>query len=207
MRQRVVMIAVVLLPTTSAGCRSSDAPKDCVWHDSGSTTLTQDVKTAEDLAIRYADARGLTPGWREVRIGCEATLFAGVAEQHGVPMAELTRVRGELANRFFDPAVHLPMLLLTLVLSNGVSQTIKRRFSRDERPAFAAAAVFASIFVAALVVFAGHVLSAVLEVYRIGNGHLSYRASRIPWSHQWTQVFCAVCAVSVFAALMRFRTR
>jgi hypothetical protein len=190
----------------------SEAPADCRWRESQSSTLIDDVRLAEDLAIRFADARGSvanagapTPSWRDVRLECEAALFAGVAREHRTSLTEITRVRDELGNRQLDAWVHPPMGLLALLLIAGASTKLKRRYGPDERIRFAAATVFWSIQSAVLVVAAGHLWSAALEMYRIGNGHLSYRASRIPWSHQWTPVFLTVVVVFVLFAWMQFR--
>ena len=76
---------------------------------------------AEDLAIRHADARGLTPGWRAVREECEATLFSAVAQKHHVTMHDIADVRAALGKRSLDAAVHLPMLLITCALATSVT--------------------------------------------------------------------------------------
>jgi hypothetical protein len=203
---RLAKLTLLVLAVNLASCDSpAVVPTDCRWRDTGATALISDVKIAEDLAIRHADARGLTPGWRDARQQCEAVMFAAVADKHHVEISEIGRVRTELGNRSFDAAVHLPMLFVTLALSAVILSKLKARFAGDEPFAFALAAVFWSIFVAALVLLLGHVWSAVLEVLRIGNGHLSYRATRIPWSHQWTPVFFAVVSVFLCLAWLQFK--
>lgn len=206
MSNRFLLAWFASLGVLCAACGTGQTQTDCYWHGGAGRTLIADVITAEDIAIRHADARGLTPGWRAVREQCEATLFAGVADQHHVTENEIADVRSRLGKRTFDAAVHPPMLLLTVALTTFMTARLKRRFDADLLP-YIVASVFWAVFIAALIVVIGHVWSAVLEVYRIGNGHLSYRATRIPWSHQWTQVFLGALTIFAFAALVQARMR
>ena len=117
----VARLLLVLLAFAVVGCRTGATQPDCNWNDAGGRSLIEDVKRAEDLAIRHADARGLTPGWRAVREECEATLFSAVAQKHHVTMHDIADVRAVLGKRSLDAAVHLRMLLITCALATSVT--------------------------------------------------------------------------------------
>ncbi|OFW37963.1 MAG: hypothetical protein A3J29_04530 [Acidobacteria bacterium RIFCSPLOWO2_12_FULL_67_14b] len=166
----------------------------CDWpaaHPGSVTTLLDDVRMAEDLAIRFADAEGYKPGWRGTREACEASLFAGLATARGLAIADVVTARSQLDQRGFDWLVNIPMATLCLLAGFMLTRRIANRFGGETVPTVVAA-VLASIALAVAVVAVGQVWAGLIETIRLGNGHLSYRAFRIPWSHHRPQTFTLV---------------
>jgi hypothetical protein len=203
MRRGAVVIAIALL----AGC-SSSVPASCDWPpDRGAAfVLPDDIRRAEDMAIRFADAQGYGPGWRETREACETALFAGVSAARGISTAEIAAARRQLDHRGFDWIVNVPMAALYVVFALAVTGRITRRFRDEPLPALLAV-VLASVVLALAVVVIGQVWSALVEVLRLSSGHLSYRAIRIPWSHHRPQTIAlaviAGWALGVFQFVRR----
>src|SRR6185436_11691602 len=99
-------LLLLIAAMTLVGCaRPGDHPvsSNCVWSEQGSQSLDLtktsdrrhlrfDAVTAEDVAIRWADRYfGHLPVWDQRREACMQTLFAGVAQHHGVDVATVRR--------------------------------------------------------------------------------------------------------------------
>ena len=162
--------------------------------------LSDDALLAEDLAIRYADVhRGLRTGhyagtvvYEQMRDGCMAALFSTIAKNHAVT---LEQVRECLLRRrvSFDAMVLLSFAAIYCFVAASIARRVCRRFPLQES---APAALAFTTVTSASVSFAGALLgelwSFIAEGIRLGNNHLSYRASRIPWvQHRWQ--FFAIC--------------
>lgn len=65
--------------------------------------------------------------------------------------------------------------------------------------------VYTSIIASVVGMLLGEVWSDLMENIRLGNGHLSYRAERIPWSHHRLGIF--VGGVVLFWLLAAFHHR
>jgi len=153
------------------------------------------------MAIRFADSRGYRPEWRETREACEATLFAGLAANRGISVADVAAARSQLDHRPFDWLVNVPIAAAYLCLVIAVTGRIADRFRGEPLPALIAVAL-ASIVLSVTVVVAGQVWAGLVEAIRLSSGHLSYRAFRIPWSHhRWQTLAVAVTAVWVIGFL------
>lgn len=178
-RGATIAIAVILI----AGC-GGDRNDVCEWAPpAGDRSLIDDVRLAEDLAIRYADARGKRESWRSTREGCEARLFRAIADQHDSSLAEIASIREGFSRRGLDLAVYGPMLGLCGLASWWLVRATALRFGASEPIPRACAVVVGTLVIAAAVIGIGQVWAGLVEAIRIGNGHLSYRASRIPWAH------------------------
>jgi len=194
MRMGAVVIAIALL----AGC-GGNASASCDWPADRGTAfpILDDIRRAEDMAIRFADAQGYRPEWRETREACEATLFAGLAASRGIGVADVGSARSQLDRRPFDWLVNVPIAAAYLFLAITVTGRIAGRFRGEGFPALVAVAL-ASIVLAVAIVVAGQVWAGLVETIRLSSGHLSYRAFRIPWSHHRLRTFAlAVAAVWV----------
>lgn len=177
--------AILLLAcAVCAGCSHETVNAECQWPDArGASHLADDVRLVEELAIRFADARGPGEAWRTRRETCESILFAAVAASHAVDLAAVAAARSALDDRPFDWAVNVPMTLLTMSLALVLVRRVRRRFAADERGLALAAILAGTVVLAVIVVIGGQVVAGLIETIRVGNGHLSYRASRIPWPH------------------------
>jgi hypothetical protein len=200
------VLSVALL----AGC-SSNVSASCDWPtDRGNAfPILDDIRRAEDMAIRFADAQGYRPEWSETREACEAKLFSGLSTARGISIADVATARAELDRRGFDWPVNLPIAGLYILVGCAVTRRIENRF-RDERLPALFAIGLVSIVLAVAVVVAGQVWAAFVETIRLSSGHLSYRAFRIPWSHHRLQTFAlAVAAVwgLAFVELSRRRDK
>jgi hypothetical protein len=82
--------ACALRPGMNATC---DWPPDRT-PSSDVRHLVADVRIAEELAIRYADAAGkLSPDWRGRLDSCTEQLFASISATHRVPVEAVTGAR------------------------------------------------------------------------------------------------------------------
>lgn len=155
------------------------------------STLSGDVRLAEDLAIRFADSQGDRDSWRAKREACEAILFAGIATTHGVSSNEVAAARAALDARPFDWAVNLPMLGIGVLMAWPVTRRLRRRFEGEPIPLIFSM-LLASIAIGVVIVALGQVWAGYIEMLRLGNGHLSYRAQRIQWVHHRGETFVVV---------------
>jgi hypothetical protein len=200
--------ALVIAAVPALGCgRGPVRNADCEWPGTTpGTSLTDSVKLAEDLAIRFADDRRGPGQRREIREACEARLFQAVASDHGVGLSDVAAAREGLARRGFDWFVNVPMAAVCLALALAVARGVGRRFSPAERMPALVAVVFGALAVAVAVTIAGEVWAGLVETLRIGNGHLSYRAFRVPWRHHREVTFVlAAAAVVVTCGVARGR--
>ena len=107
-----------------------------------------------------------------------APLFEHIAGLHGVTLAELEAARQRIADRGPNLLVNGPVAIATIVLAAFLLRRIGSRFSiADEPLAVVAATAFCSVLVGGATIGAGRLGEALVETVRLGNGHLSYRAS------------------------------
>ena len=160
--------------------------------------LARDAERAEDLAIRYADARrrphsGHFEGGDEYGLTtdqCMARLFHIVGSNHGVTEEQ---IRWHLAHRptELDVAVIFSFVALYAWAATLIVRRICRRKADDqETSGWAVMIVYTSIIASAVGVLLGEVWSDLMENIRLGNGHLSYRVERIPWGHHPPRDVC-----------------
>jgi hypothetical protein len=205
-----------------AGCVDRDrVDADCEWRGDESAAplelrngdrlrhLTDDALVAEDLAIRYADThRGHRSGhfagvdeYARTRERCMGELFGAIASSHGVTPAE---VRDALGRRraLPDLAVMLSFAVLYAAAASGVARWILGSLTAAAGWAAVAAVAVTSAVVSTAGMLVGELWSGAVEMLRVGNGHLSYRADRIPWGqHRGSLFFCGVLLFWAIAAL------
>ena len=211
----VVLIAMTL---TLTGCvRPGDHPvnPNCIWieddrrslnleHAADRRHLRFDAITAEDVAIRWADQRvAHLPEYEPRRDECMALLFDGVARQHGVDVATVRQYRLK-RDTFGDAAVILSFALLYAIVANYLAGRIRRRFPPGEA-GFWIMTLTMSVCVAIAGVVAGNLWSFTIEIYRLNDGHLSYRAAQLPWRQYWPVMLFGCFVVFWLAALIRSR--
>jgi hypothetical protein len=176
-----------------AACGIRKPPTPCEWIASQSS-LIEDIKRAEDIAIRHADAKALGAGTvrrRETHQECEARLFAAIGDSRNITIDEVRAARRQLDQRGFDWLVNLPMALFTIATALLMTRVVRYRFP-DDRLARVVAIVLLSIGLGILVIGLGQLWAFAVEAVRIGNDHLGHRGLRIPWGKHRTTTFALV---------------
>lgn len=156
--------------------------------------LLDDIQTAEELAIRYGDG---IAGWRLVdtvgivsRHGglknrdagrlahqeCIARLFDTIASTHGVTLPEIEGLRRRLLERGLDIQVTGPIALIFAITLGRFTRWLRTRFEPDELSAWVIATVIGSVLLTTIVLAIGAAWAVLIEIVRVGNEHLSYRA-------------------------------
>jgi len=170
--------------------------------------LMEDVRVAEELGIRYNDARlarGLAvPGKPQTRDECDTKLFSEIAHIHAVSLADVRQARLNL-NRAWDPTIYLPLAALYVVVAFALARRIRRRFSwSDEKSAAIVATFFVSLVMATALMPLGHLWSGVVEMIRVGDMHMSYRTDRLGWRGYDLEAFAVGIFVYWSIALTEF---
>jgi len=218
----------LLICMTSTGCvRREGRNADCIWPkepdartldprlraDAGH--LREDVEFAEDLAIRYMDAQrrpqtgqfklGRPPG--EVMNTCRDSLLKQISTSHQVPPREVVQFFGR-RRLAIDVAVILPFLLLYGLLAIVLAGWLRRRYPpEDGLIAALAMALCCSLAFGVAGLLSGEEWSLAAESIRVGTGHLSYRADRLPWARHRIS-FLLVCVALFWSAVaVQFRAR
>jgi hypothetical protein len=156
--------------------------------------LVSDAHIAEELAIRHADAEhgrrfgvehhgGLFDGGH-FRRECLSRMLQAIENNHGVTSAQVHLARGQ-RNWIYDVAVTLLFLPLYVLGAVAASRSLSRRFSTDERFVRLVAMGMASVAVSFLGLQCLRFWTAVWEVVRVGNGHMTSirAASKNIWMH------------------------
>jgi hypothetical protein len=161
--------------------------------------LLGDIQLAEELGIRYGDQNSgrrvavvfgiavrlggpvdVTLG-RQLQETCTSGLLKAIAETHSISTADIGRMRTRLSEKGANLPVTVPMTLLYLWLSSYTIRRVLDRFEIDGATPVAIALFLASIAVTAGVIMAAQLWGAGVEILRVGNEHLSYRAARRSW--------------------------
>jgi hypothetical protein len=211
-------LGLFLFVLALTGCAHRAQPNsNCDWPPeiAGARDAHEDAEFAEDLAIRYADARrgphsGHFDGMAEygrTRDQCMVKLFQIVGSNHGVTQEQ---VRHSLAHRRvdLDLAVILPFAVFYAWAADFIARRISQRHAdRRDTSAWAVMTVYTSVIAGAVGALAAEVWSGLVESVRLGTGHLSYRAERIPWNHHGPGMFVAGLAVFWFLATLHYRAQ
>ena len=171
----------------------------------GARHLADDAQTAEDLAIRHADAsparashsRDAT-GYRAVREQCKAALFAVISRQHNVPVAA---VDAAVADRreWLDVLVILGFGIPFAIVAKQVVAYMLRGALGDSRVLATSMLLVAALAAGGTGLLAGGIWCDLIESLRVGNGHMSYRVERLPIHRNRLAMFVACSAL--FAAV------
>ena len=213
--KRLLLLVVII---TLSGCaRPGDHPisSNCVWseEDNRSLDLTKisdrrhlrfDAVTAEDMAIRWADKNyGLLPEWEPRREECMKTLLQGVANHHGIDVA-IVRQYSRDRDVVVDGAVILSFGILYAVVAYIFAGRICRRFPPGE-PGFWVMTLTMAVGASLVGVAVGNLWAIVIEEFRLGSGHLSYRMNLIPLRQHWAVLI--VCGFVIFGVAGLIRSR
>jgi hypothetical protein len=184
----LVLASLALL--CASGCRYARPNSNCEWPDSAKMgSLSEEAEFAEDLAIRYADAHH-GPGFEDpIRATrqCMAKLFPLVSQRHGVTPYQvgISLAHGRPG---IDAAEMLSFAALYAFAAYFIVRRVSRRYNEGRRD-WAVMTAYLSLAVSAGGVLAGEAWCGTVESLRLGNGHLSYRALRIPWGHHRLALF------------------
>jgi hypothetical protein len=168
--------------------------------------LTDDIKIAEELAIRFTDAQGkLNPLAGQRLRECESRLFAVIAANRGLTVADVIETRKGLSEWRWDSLVHLPLITTYIIAMIAIVQRIHRRFTADEWGAAVVATLATSLALGVSILVIGHLWHGLIEMIRVGNTHMSYRAFRLGWRQYSLHVFLMVvlsCWAMVLASYL-----
>jgi hypothetical protein len=201
-------IALVVL---TLGCSTPPGMNDdCNWpgpHRTIGRSLIEDVRIAEELAMRYADARfDSKASHGRLRSECEATLFSRVGQNHAVDLAAVKAARRQLDAQVWDLPVQLPLAAMFTALTLILARKIRRRFPADEKVPAALATLFISLVIASVFQVLAHLWDGLVEMTRLGTTHLSYRVERLGWREHGRTVFVASVVLFWCAVLYSYRT-
>ncbi|MGD1211534.1 MAG: hypothetical protein ABR973_09285 [Candidatus Acidiferrales bacterium] len=215
----------LLLLVSLSGCARPDRyNSNCEWPGETSVSLdmsnpaqqrhlSEDAQLAEDLAIRYADShKGIHSGhfegeaeYARTREQCMTALFDTIGNTYGVTEGQ---VRDSLTHRRvdLDLLVILSFAVFYCLAASNIARRVWQRFPPEEGWIAGTVATFiTSGVVSAVGVGLGEVWSGIVETIRVGNGHLSYRADRIPWTHHRLGLF--ISGVVLFWIIAAFQYR
>ena len=185
----------------------------CQWTDTAARALHvtdaadrkhlhEDASIAEELGVRLADSlRGLRSIEERHAVwqACTDSLFALIARTHAVSMTDVQQAPIR-RNLLLDVVlVLLPMIVLYWWAVGRLAERVLRRFLPDERTAALVSTFLLSLTVSALWLAVGQQWSWVVEMVRLGNDHISFRAARLPWGHH----VVPLCATGVFLFWLR----
>ena len=187
---------------------------DCNWpgaiagQSSTPRQMSADAEFAEDLAIRYGDVHyGYDPGRSDAILRCQAKLYQEIAKTHKVSVAEVEQSVGR--NReHIDAATYVSYVALAWAVAFLVSRLIWRKYPPGEYgwSAGVVAYVFFGILFAVGSTMGGEMLAWIVEGYRIGNDHLSYRAFRFWWVLHRSEMLVVLMMAFAVAATWTSRT-
>ena len=175
------------------------------------THLVQDVRVAEDLGIRYADAsagRMNTPAWHRAQTWCTARSLAAIEQLHHVSDIELAALRGARDVWFDLLVVGLPVAVMFAAASRAIAARVVDGYEREDRVAAAGVLVVVAPVAAGLGVGLAQIWGGIVEQWRLRSDHISYRAFELPESrHGWSLWTIALLLFSGICVMELLRRR
>jgi hypothetical protein len=173
--------------------------------------LRADVKVAEELGVRYDDtrlARGPAPEGRpKSRDECDARLFGEVAALHSIDLRAVLNARELLNSERPEAVVYLPLVLLYAGVAFAAASRISARFDwANEKVPLLVVGTLVSVGIGAALAGSGHLWGGLVEMARMGNTHMTYRAHRLGWKEFAPYVFLLGVASVWASMLVRSRT-
>ncbi|MPZ19396.1 MAG: hypothetical protein GEV06_15990 [Luteitalea sp.] len=170
--------------------------------------MRRDAESAETIAIHYADvvAPARQEGWEaygQTRNQCMAFLFGTVSRIHAVDIA-LVRAYATRRNDPFDVMVLVSFAVVYAFGAYVLAGFVTHRFAVDEWRAAAVALTILSLGAAMAALMALHVWASLAESLRLGSGHLSYRAERLPLHQQGISLFAAGVGLFWLISVLRY---
>ncbi|MGA8027698.1 MAG: hypothetical protein WB992_11175 [Bryobacteraceae bacterium] len=134
-----------------------------------------------------------------------AGLFKVIGNSHGVTEQEVRRSLGH-RRAGIDLAVILSFFLLYGWAASMLARWLCRLYGSGESfTTIVVMTAVASVMASTVGVMLGEEWSGIFEAFRIGNGHMSYRAMRIPWTQHRLGLF--VAGIVLFLLIAVFHRR
>jgi hypothetical protein len=170
--------------------------------------LSDDAQFAEELAIRQGDSLrrvDRATDAQQKRIECMEILFAEIAVSHGVNTDEVIHAASDRDTVLDFILVLLPMAIFFALSAYHLCDGMFR--SIDSKASVTLVIFIASILASACAVLIGEMWALAVETLRIGNGHLSFRTARIPWSNERGYIFVIGLVIFWLIAVFRYWRR
>jgi hypothetical protein len=219
MRWRALVVALAI---GWAGCAARRGSA-CEWPDEPSIALDlerlsqrrhviADARAAEEIAIHHADVtRGRRSGrfagndeYRAARQRCFTALSATIAGRHHLQPAQVAAAAAQ-RDTLADALLFIAFAGLFAIAANRVARRLFERFPPDDWLPAVIAAVAATGFCSVIGVIAGGFGATLVEMVRLGDGHMSYRAFRLPWNEHWLLLFLAALLIFSVVSAIRWR--
>jgi hypothetical protein len=215
-----VHFAVLVGAGLLMGC-SNGLNSDCEWPQEAASVLRihdkpdaehllRDVELAEELSIRFGDERwGPGPARQRGRDEhCLAPLFQHISNSHSLSLHDVLSARERIGDRGLNLGVNVPVGLVVALFAAFLLRQIDSRFSvLDEPLAVACATLVSALFIGGMTAAIGRLWEAVYETIRLGNGHLSYRGLRLPWTQHAIEFAVVATAMFVVVSIGYFLSR
>ena len=151
--------------------------------------LREDAQVAEELGVRQGDAtrgRESIPERTTRAEGCTAAVFDQIARIHGVSRTSVEAAALHRSLWLDIVLVFLPAGLVALFICMAIADRVNGRFAAEEPAIWLVMAVLSGLVVSFVIMFVGEMWSWLVEMLRIDDLHISYRAFQLPWSrHRW----------------------
>lgn len=203
-----------------AACIDSDRLNtSCQWSDAHSRPLDlhnaadrnhlrEDALIAEALGIRLGDSfRGVKTitERRALWTACTDSLFGVIARSHSVARDDV-RVAPHERNLLIDLVlVFVPMVVLLWFVATIAADRVRHRFLPDEPILALLFTLLAAFAVSGLWWLVGEMWGWIVEMLRLHDDHISYRAGRLPWYRFGVPLFAFGLAVFCWRAWRGWR--
>ena len=145
--------------------------------------------------------------YTQARDACVANLFQLLGQKYGVSAEQVRQALGQ-RRLGTDLLIMLSYGAVYAIFAYVIVRWLWRRIGQEDPSRATVISVFVSLVVALIGTIAGEIWCDGLEMVRLGNGHLSYRETRVPWTHHRLELFfCGVLLFLILAALQWFRVR
>lgn len=202
---KIATAALLLVILAVTGCvRREGRNPDCKWPEEPNAKRLQrdqprdmrhlrgDIEFAEELAVEYMDAHRASKTLKSASEDlntCLATLLQQIAKSHGVSRTEMIQNFGRRSVPVGIGEL-LPFVLIYLFLAVVLVDKVIRRYPPQAGLAVALVMILLTSLAAGIGGgLLGKQLADFFEMIRVGNGHMSYRADRVPWAHYQMSLF------------------
>lgn len=173
--------------------------------------LIEDIRVAEELGIRHGDAilgHVNTDTGRRAREWCTEISMQEIMHRHNVSRAELASLTGVRVLWVDLLAVFLPMGAVFLVVSRRVIERVVAGYDPEDRWLALAVLIILMPVAAGLALGVTQMWGWLVEVLRVRDEHISYRAFELPASrHGWLVWGAAMALFAVVAVTVLLRKR
>jgi hypothetical protein len=124
-----------------------------------------------------------------------------------VRLTDVHAARQQLAEFGWDAAAQLPLVAFVAFLTIRLGRVIRNRFSSGEMGAAVVSTLFVSVVLGGLMLALGQLWDGFVEMARVGNQHLTYRALRLGWRQHAPLVFTITMVSFWIVVLLLYRAR